>query len=240
MSVVSKYFYDMALLSEASYVEFHRINKDYSDISVKWAVQNTDFEGRFSATQAAEFVNNWRVVDHQANTSSGFSATLFQSKGDGKFVYACRGTELGPTDLLSADAGDIVADGLALKQIVDMYNDCQRMLAPQGQAYTAMKLDVLFVETVALLAELALNLPGPGPTELALRARNDIVIDGPGLLSTVCTVTPESSATLFSDERATGSGTLTASGLPTMATGHSLGGHLVPTSLPNHHHRLAA
>ncbi len=114
------------------------------------------------------------------------------------------------------------------------------MLAPQGQAYTAMKLDVLVVETAALLAELALNLSVPGPVELALRARNDIIIDWPGLLSTVCTITPESSATLFSDQRATGSGTLTATGLPTMATGHSLGGHLAPTSLPIHHHRLAA
>ncbi len=118
-------FSDMASLSEASYVLFDELNRNFSDKAVEDALKDSDLEGRFSATQAEEFVKHWQVVDHQGNTLSGFSATLFKNKDTGKFVYACRGTEgVVSLDLWSADAGDIVADGLALKQIVDMYNDC--------------------------------------------------------------------------------------------------------------------
>ncbi|WP_156521221.1 hypothetical protein [Halothiobacillus diazotrophicus] len=52
----------------------------------------------FSPTQAAEFVTQWRVVDHQPNTLTGLSATLFErldvSGGvTGEFTLAVRGTE---------------------------------------------------------------------------------------------------------------------------------------------------
>ena len=74
--------------------------------------------------QANDLLYNWAVVSHQQNTSSGFSATLFQSKdGTNKYVLSIRGTE--PKSLFldwATDAGDIVRDGLALDQIVDMYS----------------------------------------------------------------------------------------------------------------------
>ncbi len=50
---------------------------------------------------------------------------------------------------LSADIGDIVADGLAIDQIVDMYNDWQRLKAPKGTTYRAAKFEYLPVETRA-------------------------------------------------------------------------------------------
>lgn len=104
----------------------------------------------FSAIQAAEFVINWRVVSHQPNTDSGFSATLFQRiTADpiagyevGDYAYAVRGTEIGLTDLtdLKENIGSIVQDGLALEQIVDLYNDWTRITTPQGQAYQVAQL----------------------------------------------------------------------------------------------------
>ena len=225
MSAVSK-FYDMASLSEASYVLFDQINV-LDEEKVNKALQDPDLEGRFSATQAEEFVMHWAVVDHQKNTGWGFSATLFKNKDTREYVYACRGTEgISSLDLWSADVGNIVTDGLAIKQIVAMCNDCLRMRAPDGQVYEAIKLDLLELDTIALAAERVSpsGSPVPGPVELGLRNRTDVVIDEP--LGIVYTITTESSNTLFSDERATGSGTLATAGLPTTVTGHSLGGHL--------------
>ena len=37
---------------------------------------------RFTAVQAAEFVQIWQVVEHQSNTTTGFSGTLFQVRQD--------------------------------------------------------------------------------------------------------------------------------------------------------------
>ena len=122
-------FYDLAALAEASYVFFNLLNENYSDDKVKMALRddnNEKFGGRFTATQAADFVTHWQVISHQENTDSGFSATLFKNKDTDEYVYACRGTEPGFEDLISADGGDIVLDGLAMKQIVDMYNDWQK------------------------------------------------------------------------------------------------------------------
>ncbi|MBN2429782.1 MAG: hypothetical protein JXK94_15715 [Deltaproteobacteria bacterium] len=139
MSTTSE-FYDMALLAEASYVHFDEIdgfNKDTGDVEapsglirtdrIKTALQNDNFEGNLSSTQAEEFVKTWDLVYHGPNTDTGFSTTLFQNKFTGEYVYSLRGTEERDLDLFSADYGDIVTDGLAIKQIVDMYNDWQRI-----------------------------------------------------------------------------------------------------------------
>lgn len=39
----------------------------------------TFFRSRFTETQAQEFSQDWTVVEHIANTSTGFSGTLFQA-----------------------------------------------------------------------------------------------------------------------------------------------------------------
>lgn len=70
---------------------------------------------------------------------SGFSATLFQAKGNtentNEYVLAIRGTA-GFKDV-SADLGDIVGDGLAYEQIVDLYNFYQQLITPANQSYQA-------------------------------------------------------------------------------------------------------
>lgn len=72
----------MAALAEASYVFFDKLKGVFSTEAVEKALNennSSDFGGRFTATQAADFVTHWQVISHQENTDSGFSATLFKS-----------------------------------------------------------------------------------------------------------------------------------------------------------------
>ena len=109
---------DMAVLAEASYANLLLENDIYDEL------QSADFGAgqSFSATQAAEFVTNWTVVNHQPDTSTGFSATVFQSKNNGEYTLAIRGTAQNDIDLIGADLGNIVLDGLAVDQVADLYN----------------------------------------------------------------------------------------------------------------------
>lgn len=230
-------FYDMAILAEASYVLFDEIdgfNDDTGKIEaiseqirtdrIKTALQNNNLEGKLSPSQANEFVETWAVVYHQENTDSGFSATLFQNT-EGEYVYALRGTEQLVIDLAGADFNDIVMDGLAISQIVDMVNDWQRINA--SGIYQAAYLDLQQTETDLLLEERCeyFNLGVVGPYEESLRSRSDIVIDDP--TGQVYTISFMASNVLFDvdDPRATGAGVLN-SGTQVAVTGHSLGGHL--------------
>ncbi|MFH0784980.1 MAG: calcium-binding protein, partial [Pseudomonadota bacterium] len=218
-------YYDLASLAEASYVLYHIDGLDFSnEDQVKAALQNEQlYHGHFSATQAADFVEKWEVVSHQKNTESGFSATLFKNKETGEFFYANRGTEPGQVldDLVITDGGDIVTDGLAINQIVDMYNDWQRIQSTG--VYQAAKLDLKLEETALLEAErLATPFGVVGAYQLYLRTRNDVIIDMPS--GFVYTIDMVASDQLFTDERATGAGINISGGVT--AVGHSLGGHL--------------
>jgi hypothetical protein len=152
----------LAQLAEASYAEFDKFSGDaiYSDTEIRNALINLQEDGdyNFSDTQATTFADNWRVVHHQQNLTSGFSATLFEYIGNdpnsgftaGELVYAPRGTEgVFSLDLWVADLGDIVTDGLALDQIVDMYNDWKRVTAGSGNTYEAAVLETDLALTAA-------------------------------------------------------------------------------------------
>ena len=67
--------FQSAILSDASYVDFE--GRDFTDSDdIKDAINN-DSE-HLTDKQADDFVRTWRVVDQQPDTSSGFSATLFE------------------------------------------------------------------------------------------------------------------------------------------------------------------
>ena len=71
-------------------------------------IQNGFFDddflgGDFSPTQAKNFFAKYRLLIHQPNTDSGFSATLFQNKQTNEYILSFRGTK--PDDM-----GDIKAD----------------------------------------------------------------------------------------------------------------------------------
>jgi len=93
-------------------------------------IQTALEEDGFSATQASEFVNNWSVVDQYTTpsilgmTGTGFSATLFEKLDNGnptgEFSLSIRGSKE-PVDF-DADLNLMVTDGIAVQQLVDMYN----------------------------------------------------------------------------------------------------------------------
>ena len=231
--------FDLAQLAEASYAIFdpsvYRNSQKLIDRLVN--LQN-DGSYDFSATQAAELTNHWQVIHHQQDTTgilgevfSGFSATLFEYIGEdnsanggykpGDLVYAVRGTAGVVSDLIPTDGGDIVLDGLALDQIVDMYNDWQRINAGAGNRYWAaeLKTDVALTAARALLSSSeALAY------DLAL-ASQGYIIDKP--LGLVRIIEKDWSDVIFGvqDERAFGDVNIVAGKLVDI-TGHSLGGHL--------------
>lgn len=215
--------YEMASLAEASYA-------DFSDpgLTTEQALLSEDF----TTTQATQLTNNWTVLTHQPNTSSGYSATLFQSTNsniDADYVLAFRGTEPIRPDLIDADILNLVTDGATHQQIIDLYNDWQRINAGNRNTYLGARAETLFTETAALAAE-RLLIPGVGvigPVEAALRARNDVIIDDPtGIVFTI--ETGILSTELFTGneaDRARGNITIPDGANITVA-GHSLGGHL--------------
>ena len=77
------------------------------------------------------FTNRFRILAHQENTSSGFSATLFEDTEDNnQKIFAIRGTEF-PSgffdDVLDSDA-NLVLSSLPSNQYIDMlsfYNQCK-------------------------------------------------------------------------------------------------------------------
>ncbi|MCD2452583.1 putative Ig domain-containing protein [Methylicorpusculum oleiharenae] len=240
MTNVAKVF-ELAQLAEASYANFIALN-----VNLKDELKNASFNDMaFSISQADEFALHWKVVSHQPDTDSGFSATLFQRIDDDpvsgyqadQFFYAIRGTA-GNSDLLGADLGDIVQDGLALDQLVDLYNDWQRLNSIAGQSYQAAELTSNTTLTTELQSSVfawaaynANPLIVPMPTELtpeqliaSWRSRSDIVIDLPNHI--IRTIEFKDSRILFTDERAFGSKPDGFSGQLTEVTGHSLGGHL--------------
>ncbi|MEW8203419.1 MAG: hypothetical protein AB2764_15070 [Candidatus Thiodiazotropha endolucinida] len=228
-----------ALLSEASYADFEDVNFNSFD-EVRDALQRIgtdedepdDPDKGFSLTQAREFTRQWEVVHHQPDTNSGFSATLFRNTDgsmDQPYVLAIRGTD-GYRDLVITDGSDIVVDGLALDQIVDLWNYWKQLTTPQGETFVGSRLVTLADETTALAAaKLGQIVPGFNMAADAylewLYSRDDIIIDNGPLGERVRTIQPVIPAP--GDPEFTGvlSNPLTAGELAAV-TGHSLGGHL--------------
>jgi len=141
MAVNFKFIADMGSLAEASYANLAL--PSFKDALIS---NDKDYLGEkhFSESQASDLVEHWSVVEgsHQINMPSGFSATVFKSKEDNgvpsEYVLAIRGTEEKLIDLAGADGGDILLDGLAVDQIIDLYNYLQRLTHPGN--YTAAML----------------------------------------------------------------------------------------------------
>jgi len=130
MSTIQDTF-TQAILAEAAYANLidPQTGLPYSSTTaIKTALQDAQNNMFFSDAQVADFLNTWDIVQQQPDTISGFSATLLKNRKTGAYSYAIRGTA-GGTDI-AADVGDIVLDGLAMDQIVDMYNHWMKLLTP--------------------------------------------------------------------------------------------------------------
>lgn len=236
MSTIQNLF-EQAQLAEAAYANLWNSGTNSAITHpelVKSALQDTSNSMSFSAAQATEFLTHWRVADHLPDTGSGFSATLFESLDNPNvYSYAIRGTAQTLEDLLLADGQGIVRNGLAMNQIVDMYNHWQRINTANGSTYQAAQLITLQDETTALEQGL-ISLDD-------LRARSDVIIETstrvvsvpyPPYVITesfevVRTVRYINSSQLTDASLQTGSGGLTPLTCSALdVTGHSLGGHL--------------
>jgi hypothetical protein len=190
----------LADVAEAAYINFDPVPQGgWRDDDL--ATQLRKSESVWPVARRDEFIKHWRVVAHQPNTASGFSGTLFEridpQPGEARFVVAMRGTEASSFtvntfyDLASADFGDLVLDGLAWKQAVDMYHWWQRISTPQGEYCR----QVVAVPTVSgpFKAYEGFYNPTLGPLNLLSRQgfRFDIVasgIEGQGLVPEGTTV----------------------------------------------------
>lgn len=85
-----------------------------------------DRSSKFTQTQADQFIaDGWTVVDHKANTSTGFSGTLFKNTQTGELVMSFRSTEFADDavrDNQATNALEIREKGWAFGQIADMEN----------------------------------------------------------------------------------------------------------------------
>ena len=82
---------------------------------------------KFTETLAADFIQQWEVVEHLSNTATGFSGTLFKGRQgghyDGELVLSFRSTEFiddAVRDNQATNKMEIAAHGWAFGQIADM------------------------------------------------------------------------------------------------------------------------
>ncbi len=190
--------FQQAQFAEAAYADFSNTN-----VSQEEALTN---EG-FSAAQAAAFVKQWRAVDHIPDTAAGFSATIFErlnvnGNGTGEFNLAIRGSTAANylADFL-ADAALIAVDGIAVRQIVDLYNFWQRATTSESLTYQVAQ--VVLYDSLGNLTPGAIPV-GSSPYGIVFGDSSEL---------------PDINIRL-------GSGKIPA-GLSTLnVAGHSLGGHL--------------
>ncbi len=156
---------------------------------------------------------------------SGFSATLFKgtaaSGQAGQYVLAFKGS-LGAKDFIIADGGDIVLDGFALKQSIDLINFRQRLIANKGETYDVLKPnkdDDLSAE----FKQYGYNWDEISDELKAALKSDQYLIDG----TDIYLMEWENSADVFTtpgDPRAKGVGVQDLNDI--IVTGHSLGGNL--------------
>ncbi len=127
----------LADLAEAAYIDFGDIpvgGLSGSDLASKL---RDKAPATWPEARRDAFAQTWRVVAHQPDMPSGFSATVFErinpQPGESQYVFAVRGTA-GVVDLVE-DLANLVANGLAWQQTIDMYNWWQELTTPQGATY---------------------------------------------------------------------------------------------------------
>ena len=117
------------------------------------------------AKQIQIVIENYEIVAHQPNTESGFSATLFQENVTDQYVLAIRGTEGDKWDTISipknawwkdiieADLSDIVINGIAVNQIIDMYNWFIKLMTMPGEKYKVIERNIVDYKFIDLTDE---------------------------------------------------------------------------------------
>lgn len=196
MSTIASMF-EQAQLAESAYANFFDAagNLITTDAQLQTALEASDF----SKAQASAFSDQWQVISHIPDTAAGFSATIFKNKNTGAYSLAIRGS----TDEFdfSADAALIAVDGVAVRQLVDLYNFWNRSATAAGQTYGVAQ--VAFYDSFG-------NLP-PGAIAVGGSPYGIILGDSSQL--------PDAALRLATGAIPAGLGAINVDG-------HSLGGHL--------------
>ena len=249
---------DYIALAETSYADFTGADFFDKD-SVNPAIIRTNKSGGDKGNESdrtpafAKYItNHYTVVAHYTDRlgtgfgedgpgnivrhsgESGFSATLFREGETGKespnppkYILAMRGT-WGFKDV-AADIGDIVRDGAAYEQIIDMYNFYQQLKAEKGKTYRAAKAETDIGLSVAYSAAIAAGPLATKAFEDKLRGKGYFIDGKPdghnrALVKKISFV-DSGERYAAGDERVQGLGILSGHE-KLIVSGHSLGGHL--------------
>jgi len=163
MSTIQDLF-QQAQLAQAAYADLTGTAGNQTALITRLDVANKDtYNGTFSQSQATEFVKHWRVVSHQPDTSSGFSATLFErldsdQQPTGQYTLAIRGSSE-PADW-TADFFDLALGGVAYGQVQSMVNYVLRLQA--GSLGTTQQVEPTLVAGAPTLSSTFVSGEGPG------------------------------------------------------------------------------
>lgn len=195
MSTIQELF-QQAQLAEAAYANLWNIGTN-SAITDRVLVKGELIAEKFSDAQATAFTDQWQVIDHIPDTAAGFSATIFKNIQTGTYSLAIRGS----TDLadFAADAALIAVDGIAVRQVVDLYNFWQRATTSAGAYWAAQVVPYFSPATPADAIQV-------GSSAYGIIFRNSFALADASLRQA--------------------SGTVTSALSPITVAGHSLGGHL--------------
>ena len=110
-------------------------------------IRGNDRSSKFTTTQAAEFADDWTVVEHISNTETGFSGTLLRARHSdaargivaGELVMSFRSTEFADDwarDSVAANDMEIKQKGWAFGQIADMEKWYAHLKTSYGADFT--------------------------------------------------------------------------------------------------------
>ena len=225
---------EYVLLAEASYADFSKLNN--SDSIIEAIVNIGDKEGKQSElvnTQwlANHIVNNYEIKAHWKDwknklKESSFSATLFYNKNNNEYILAIKGSKEAK-DFLIADLNDIVHDGLAHHQIVDLYNFWQQITTEKkDDAYTAAVIETddwltaKYIYRQGFSSEKDENSLDKFLHDNNITDKNYFIDSG-----VIKKIVFKNSKEVYDDDRAKGFG-LRNEISSVVVSGHSLGGHL--------------
>ncbi|MBK6729026.1 MAG: hypothetical protein IPG63_17760 [Xanthomonadales bacterium] len=137
--------FNIASIADASYVEFNFDGVPHGyGLGIFALRQQLVDSGRFTESQAQAFAEEWEVLSQYSNESllrgTGFSGALFRNRLHPEIVvFGLRGTQ-DLLDLVMADGVQLVGEGLAHDQAMDMYNYWMRLQAPLGADVPQLRL----------------------------------------------------------------------------------------------------
>lgn len=132
--------FNYAALARSSYADLSEIIGIDDSEGIQSAIKKYDESEEFARQIADKYyvlahykdrdnhgINPIGSILSTFNSESGFSGTLFRDKGTQEYVMAFKGTD-GAKDLWITDVADIVSNGAAHNQIIDMYNFWQQII----------------------------------------------------------------------------------------------------------------